>query len=405
MRAFRKLCIAVLAIFLILAAVLNIVLIRQEKAADGMYRVEAKRLADEIAETGSYDFENYPYITGVFTADDGGLYTSDEHYLITKISGTLYRVEYSTDSNQHGMLIINLVLCAVFLMMVGLLLYIYRHIIAPFDRLNEVPQELARGNLAVLIPEEKSRFFGKFTWGVNFLREKIEDDRKKELSMQRDKKLLLLSLSHDIKTPLSAIKLNAKALARGIYSDEEKRRSAAESINARADEIEQFVSEITKAASEDFMSFEVTQGEVFLSQIIMKIYARYAPQLSISGTEFIVHRYDDCILSCDADRLGECLQNLIENAIKYGDGKRIKIGFDKMDGCELITVTNTGCTLEAKELPQIFGSFHRGNNADKIQGNGLGLFICKRLMSLMGGEVYAEIHGDCFSVTLVVKLA
>ena len=391
MRAFRKLCIAVLAIFLILAAVLNIVLIRQEKAADGMYRVEAKRLADEIAETGSYDLENYPYITGVFTADDGGLYTSDEHYLITKISGTLYRVEYSTDSNQHGMLIINLVLCAVFLMMVGLLLYIYRHIIAPFDRLNEVPQELARGNLAVLIPEEKSRFFGKFTWGVNFLREKIEDDRKKELSMQRDKKLLLLSLSHDIKTPLSAIKLNAKALARGIYSDEEKRRSAAESINARA--------------SEDFMSFEVTQGEVFLSQIIMKIYARYAPQLSISGTEFIVHRYDDCILSCDADRLGECLQNLIENAIKYGDGKRIKIGFDKMDGCELITVTNTGCTLEAKELPQIFGSFHRGNNADKIQGNGLGLFICKRLMSLMGGEVYAEIHGDCFSVTLVVKLA
>lgn len=405
MRAFRKLCIAVLAIFLILAAVLNIVLIRQEKAADGMYRVEAKRLADEIAETGNYDLENYPYITGVFTADDGGLYTSDEHYLITKISGTLYRVEYSTDSNQHGMLIINLVLCAVFLMMVGLLLYIYRHIIAPFDRLNEVPQELARGNLAVLIPEEKSRFFGKFTWGVNFLREKIEDDRKKELSMQRDKKLLLLSLSHDIKTPLSAIKLNAKALARGIYSDEEKRRSAAESINARADEIEQFVSEITKAASEDFMSFEVTQGEVFLSQIIMKIYARYAPQLSISGTEFIVHRYDDCILSCDADRLGECLQNLIENAIKYGDGKRIKIGFDKMDGCELITVTNTGCTLEAKELPQIFGSFHRGNNADKIQGNGLGLFICKRLMSLMGGEVYAEIHGDCFSVTLVVKLA
>lgn len=405
MRVFRKLCIAVLAIFLILAAVLNIVLIRQEKAADGMYRVEAKRLADEIAETGSYDLENYPHITGVFTADDGGLYTSDEHYLITKISGTLYRVEYSTDSNQNGMLIINFVLCAIFLMMVGLLLYIYRHIIAPFGRLNEVPQELARGNLAVPIPEEKSRFFGKFTWGVNLLRESIEDSRKKEITMQKDKKLLLLSLSHDIKTPLSAIKLNAKALAKGIYSDEEKRRSAAESINARADEIEQFVSEITKAASEDFMSFEVTQGEAFLSQIIMKIHARYAPQLSISGTEFIVHRYDDCILSCDADRLGECLQNLIENAIKYGDGKRIEIGFDKMDGCELITVMNTGCTLETKELPQIFGSFHRGNNADKIQGNGLGLFICKRLMSLMGGEVYAEIHGDCFSVTLVVKLA
>ena len=58
-----------------------------------------------------------------------------------------------------------------------------------------------------------------------------------------------------------------------------------------------------------------------------------------------------------------------------------------------------------KELPQIFESFHRGKNAGKVQGNGLGLFICKRLMSLMGGEVYAEIRDGYFRVTLVVKLA
>lgn len=403
MRAFRKLCIAVLALFLMLAAVLNIVMLQHRNYADGQYRVEAKRLADEITETGSYDLARYPHLTGVYTGDD--LYKSDEHYVIIEAGGTLYRVEYATENENGTIITVNCILGVLFLLLCGVFAYIWHNVIQPFGSLNEVPQELARGNLAVPIPEQKSRFFGKFTWGVNLLREKIEDDRKKELSMQRDKKLLLLSLSHDIKTPLSAIKLNAKALAKGIYSDEEKRRSAAESINARADEIEQFVSEITRAASEDFMHFEVTQGEAFLSQIMTKIHARYAPQLSVSGTEFIIQKYDDCILSCDADRLGECLQNLIENAVKYGDGRRIEINFDKMDGCELITVMNTGCTLEEKELPQIFGSFHRGSNADQIQGNGLGLFICKRLMSLMGGEVYAEIQGDCFCVTLVVRLA
>ena len=403
MRAFGKLCIAVLAVFLLLAAALNIFLLRYRETADGEYRVEAKRLADEITETGSYDLTGYPHITGVYTGDD--LYKSDEHYVIIEANGMLYRAEYVFDNGDRTIIVVNCILGILFMLSGGVFFYIWRNIVKPFCRLNDVPRELASGNLAVPIPEQKSRFFGKFTWGVNLLREKIEDDRQKELSMQRDKKLLLLSLSHDIKTPLSAIKLNAKALAKGIYSDEEKRRSAAENINIRADEIERFVSEITKAASEDFISFEVTQGEAFLSQIITKIHARYAPQLSLSGTEFIIQKYDDCILSCDADRLAECLQNLIENAIKYGDGNRIEISFDKMDGCELITVTNTGCTLEEKELPQIFGSFHRGSNADKIQGNGLGLFICKRLMSLMGGEVYAEIHEDCFSVTLVVKLA
>lgn len=404
MKTFRRLCIVVITVFLLLTVVLNLFLVGAKDRNEGIYRVEAKRIADEIAETGSYDLEKYPHITGVFKADDV-LYISDEHYLIIEADGMLYRVEYIVGNGQHSIAAINCVFGALFLLMISLLYYIRRHIIVPFGRLNDVPQELARGNLAVPIPEEKSRFFGKFTWGVNLLRESIEESRKKEITMQRDKKLLLLSLSHDIKTPLSAIKLNAKALAKGLYKDEGKRRAAAESINTRVDEIERFVSEITKAASEDFMSFEVTQREAFLSDIITRIDARYAPQLAMSGTELTIQKYDDCILSCDLDRLAECLQNLLENAIKYGDGGRIEISFDKMDGCELITVSNTGCTLETKELPQIFESFHRGNNADKVQGNGLGLFICKRLMGLMNGEVYADIRDECFYITLVVKMA
>ena len=405
MKAFRRLCIVVAAVFVVIAAAANVYLLKQKESAEGLYRVEAKRLADEIEETGSYDLSKYPHITGVFSDEDGKLYASDEHYVIIEARGQLYRAEYSVGGRSYVFFALNCTLAAVLLLIAGILLYIRRHIILPFGRLNTLPQELAKGNLAVPLTEEKSRFFGKFMWGVNLLRENIEDSRKKELSMQRDKKLLLLSLSHDIKTPLSAIKLNAKALAKGLYKDEDKRREAAESINSRADEIESFVSQITKAASEDFMSFEISMGEDFLSRIVERITARYAPQLADSGTGFTVDKFDDCLLSCDPDRLAECLQNLIENAIKYGDGKRISLGFDKMDGCELITVSNTGCTLEESELTQIFESFHRGTNADKAQGNGLGLFICKRLMSLMGGEVYAEIHGVCFSVTLVVKLA
>ncbi|MDE7339919.1 MAG: HAMP domain-containing histidine kinase [Lachnospiraceae bacterium] len=405
MKAFRRLCIVVITVFLLLTAVLNLFLVGVKDRNKGIYRVEAKRLADEIAETGEFELEKYPHITGVFNADDGGLYISDEHYLIIEAGGKLYRVEYTVGNGQHSIAAVNCVLAVLFVLMTGLLYYIREHIIVPFGRLNDVPKELARGNLSVPIPEEKSHFFGKFTWGVNLLRESIEEGRKKEIAMQRDKKLLLCSLSHDIKTPLSAIKLNAKALARGLYKDEEKRRAAVLSINTRADEIERLVGEIARAASEDFMSFEVTLGEVFLSVIITRIKARYAFQLAMSGTEFLIQKYDDCILSCDPDRLAECLQNLIENAIKYGDGRRIEISFDKMDGCELITVSNTGCTLETKELPQIFESFHRGNNADRVQGNGLGLFICRRLMGLMNGEVYADIRDEYFCITLVVKMA
>lgn len=405
MKIFNRLFAAVIIFFAVLTAVMNIAMLREKDSAEGLYRVEAKRIIDDIERTGTYELSDYPHITGVYTADDDSLFVSDEHYLIAESGDRLYRIEYRTDDKRNDILYLNITAAIMFLLIMGIMLYIRRQIIVPFGRINNVPDELARGNLAVEIPEEKSRFFGKFTWGVNMLRENIETSRKKELTMQRDKKLLLLSLSHDIKTPLSAIKLNAKALAKGLYKDEDKRRSAAESINSRADEIEHFVSEITRAASEDFMEFEVKQGEEFLSVIMAKLGARYSPQLAVKGTEFNIGEYSDCILSCDPDRLAECLQNLMENAIKYGDGRSIGISFDRMDGCELITVANTGCTLDPKELPQIFSSFHRGSNAEKIQGNGLGLFICKRLMSMMNGDIYADIKDSRFEMTLVVRLA
>ena len=99
---------------------------------------------------------------------------------------------------------VNSILSIMFLLMCSVLVYIWHNVIKPFGSVQDVPLQLAKGNLAVPILEQKSRFLGNFTWGVNLLREKIEEDRQKEFAMQRDKKLLLMSLSHDIKTPLTS---------------------------------------------------------------------------------------------------------------------------------------------------------------------------------------------------------
>lgn len=85
--------------------------------------------------------------------------------------------------------------------------------------------------------------------------------------------------------------------------------------------------------------------------------------------------YCDCILKGDFARSVEVLQNVIENALKYGDGHAIEIIFSEEDNCQLITVRNSGCTLPETELPHIFDSFWRGSNSEKSQGSGLGLYI------------------------------
>lgn len=204
-----------------------------------------------------------------------------------------------------------------------------------------------------------------------------------------------------MKTPLSAIKLYAKALSKNLYPDAGKQQSIAENINKKADEIEAYVSQIITASREDFLSLDVKKGEFYLSDLVQAIVAYYQEKLALVKTEFIVGEYDDCLLSGDLDRSIEVLQNIMENALKYGDGVRVELVFPEEDSGVLIAVRNSGCTLDDTDLPHIFESFWRGANAAHISGSGLGLYIGRQLMHKMNGEIFAESVDGWMTVTVV----
>ena len=89
-----------------------------------------------------------------------------------------------------------------------------------------------------------------------------------------------------------------------------------------------------------------------------------------------------------------CCRIFLENAIKYGDGKRISIDFSEEEDCRLLTVRNSGCSLKQEELINLFDSFYRGSNVGSAEGSGLGLYISRQLMRKMDGEVFVEIKED-----------
>lgn len=329
----------------------------------------------------------------------------NNEYMVEEVNGTLLRFEYKEVDKKTGLLPMNIGLVVMFLATVILLNYIRIKVVAPFTKMSDMTVELAKGNLLTPIKEEKSRFFGKFLWGMDMLRENLEDSKAKELEYQKEKKTMLLSLSHDIKTPLSAIQLYTKAMSEGLYDTEEKKQEAYAGILNNTKQIKTYCDEIYKLSREDFMELSVNVGEVYLSQVLDKVRAYYSDKLSVLHTDFKISEYDDCLLSVDKDRLEEALQNLMENAIKYGDGKEICISFSDEEDCKLITVSNTGCSLEENDISNIFDSFYRGSNTKNISGNGLGLYIVKQLMKKMDGDVFAEISKDRFNITLVARKA
>lgn len=427
MKTFNKIILITLMAIILIIGIANFTLARQSKTMGREYRVQIERLCRELSEGADehpkhapsenehpenidFDYEIYPLIQAVIKSDSPDaefLQGGNTDYVIRKIGETYYRIEYVSEQtdNTAYLLATNVSLCVMAVFILALLLYLRKHLIRRFELLREVPYQLSKGNLTVPLQENRSRFFGRFVWGMDLLREKLEQQKMEELQLQKEKKTLILSLSHDIKTPLSAIKLYAKALSKGLYEDKEKQLEIAENINIKTDEIENYISQIMKASKEDFLSLEVNNREFYLSEVMNEIEAYYADKLKLLSTDFTLADYTNCLLAGDKERMVEVLQNVLENAVKYGDGRIIKIDFSDEENCRLITISNSGCTLSDNELPHIFDSFWRGSNTGNNSGSGLGLYICRQLMNKMNGDIFARCENEIMMVTVVCKKA
>lgn len=375
-----------------------------------LYLVEAKRVIGEIkeqqlaeTEIEAIDLDKYETIVDIREFVAGEICAND--YLVEEIDGKLFRIEYITEKSYRALLYINIVLLCMVLATVAVLWYVQNKVLKPFQSMSDLSYELAKGNLSMPVKEEKSKLFGRFLWGMDMLREKLEDNKEKELEFQKERKTLILSLSHDIKTPLSSIELYSKALAEDLYDTEEKRNEALRGIARNVKEIKGYVNEIVTASREDFLNLEVVMGEYYLSEIMKITETYYRDKLSVMHTELQVDELQECLVKGDKNRLVEVLQNVMENAIKYGDGKWIRISIGEEEDCKLIHIENSGCSLKREELPNLFDSFYRGSNSTGVKGSGLGLYICKTLMCKMDGEIFVQINADTFCVTVVVRKA
>ena len=403
MKSFNKVIALALVVIVLVFATVNIAP-RLSKESASILNVEINRVVREIEESGNIpDTDKYSTISGVYKQSGSeDFFVSDNEYVIREIDGTLYRIDYIEQYESKGeMLYINIALGMFSLFVLIVLFYIRHNVIKPFSQITNLPYELSKGNLTIPLKESKNRFFGKFLWGLDMLREKLEESRQAELELKKEKKTMLLSLSHDIKTPLSAIKLYSKALSSGIYKEPQKQLEVYESINAKADEIEKLVSEIMRNETEDIIAFDIKNGEFYLSEVINSIKSYYSDKLE--NTDFSITEYSDCIINGDCDRFVEVLQNIMENAIKYGDGNSIALSFSDEEDCRIITVKNSGCTLDESELAHIFDSFYRGSNVGSKTGNGLGLYICRQLTRAMDGDIFAEIENGSMFVSVVCK--
>lgn len=423
MKKIDKVIAALIAVYLIISIGLPALLQGMNKKSGSEYKVEINRIYSGLVEGTSFtepDLTACKFIKSVSFLPESAQANKDDTYEFYKSANGLeyeikpwfhgdklagyLRFNYADGYFDNSILFkLELALFIFAAILISVMLYVRNSILRPFNILSKMPYELSKGNLKEDIKESKSRYFGKFVWGINVLRENLDHHRIKELKLEKEKKLILLSISHDIQTPLNTIKLYAKAIEEQVYDTDEKKVSAARQIQEKSSEIENFVKEIIKTSSEDVLEIEVRDSEFYLKDLIDKVTVIYKEKCKLKMIDFIVEDYSNRLIKGDPDRALEVMGNIIENAFKYGDGREIRVAFYEEDYCQLIKIFNSGKTVSQNEFNHIFDSFYRGSNAAAKPGNGLGLYICKHIMEKMDGEIFAECESDGMSFTLVFR--
>ena len=313
--------------------------------------------------------------------------------------GTVVYKDPNRNRLNHALVTVALTMIAaitiIFLSYIAFFYYVNKNIIRPFRRMKEYAVLIAQGRLDEPLMIEQNNLFGIFTESFDMMREELRASKERECALKRKEKELVASLSHDLKTPVTGIKLICELLV--VKAEDEYVKNKLLSINHKTDEINILLNNLLSTSLDDMNEMSIHLREE-TSDIIGTLLDEHDLHKKICAIN-VPH----CIINIDRNRLSQVIGNIISNSYKYADTK-IDVVFSYYDNYLKMSIKDYGEGVEKEELDLLANKFYRGKNIADKEGSGLGLYISKDLMEKMGGRLMCS-SGDGFTVKLMIPLA
>lgn len=282
--------------------------------------------------------------------------------------------------------------------LIGLIYYFY---IRPFRKLQLFASEVARGNMDVPLMIQKQNYFGAFTESFDLMREELKLAKENEYKANISKKELVAGLSHDIKTPVAAIKATCEVLKLKVIkaqSGNEKKDilKKVEIIEKKSNMIDELIGNMFHATLEELSNLTVDASEEPSS-----IIAGMLEEIQYYENIEIRNEIPECLLYVDKLRLKQVIDNIIINSFKYA-GTKVEVMFSEKEEGIIIKLKDFGKGVLEEELPLVTQKYYRGNNKKGKSGAGLGLFLAKYFMEHMKGDMVCY-NDSGFVVELFLK--
>lgn len=347
---------------------------------------------------------------GVYSTDvDGGIYVGGKNPFLLKqqdfyysdgSQGTIFVItDVNTLVPQIKSSAIQAVVSFIMIIVITaliLIVWLYRGILRPLNTLKRATNEMKKGNLNFSISGNPDDEIGQLCEDFEEMRIHLKELIEVRMQYEQESRELISNISHDLKTPLTAIKGYAEGILDGVADTPEKRDKYIKTIYSKANDMSVLVDELSiyskidsNAAQYAFSIIDVGEyfgdciDEVSLDLELKNIELGYENTTPI-GTK----------ATADAEQLKRVINNIIGNSVKYLGKKKGKINVRIKELGEFIQVEieDNGVGIPAKDLPNIFDRFYRADASrnSKKGGSGLGLAIAKKIIEEHSGRIWAS---------------
>ena len=272
------------------------------------------------------------------------------------------------------------------------------NILEPIDRVTMTAQKITRARdlgRRIEVPSTMDEV-GRLALTLNEMLARIED-------LFRAQQRFVADVSHELRSPLTAVRGNLDLLKRGAADDPTERAQMIEAMDSETARMSRLVSDLLLLARQD-AGIPIARHPVELDTLLLEIYRQ--AQITARGIKVTLGAEDQAIIVGDRDRLKQVLLNLVDNALKYTpQGGEVTLSLTKDDAWVKISVRDTGIGIAPDDIPNLFGRFYRVDKARSRDagGTGLGLAIAKSVVDAHNGKITVESElgkGSTFTVWL-----
>ena len=276
-----------------------------------------------------------------------------------------------------------------------LMAWIYRSILTPIETLKKATRNIRDGNLDFEVEIGDDDEIGELCADFEEMRIRLKECTEEKVVFDSQNKELISNISHDLKTPITAVKGYVEGLLDGVADTPEKQKKYLRTIYNKANDMDRLINELTFYSKIDTNRIPYTFNKINVKEYFDDCFEDIGMEMS---QQQISLSYDnkvapDVMVIADAEQIKRVINNIVGNSVKYMDkpNKSIAIRVTDVGDFVQVEIEDNGRGIAAKDLPYIFDRFYRTDTSRNSSkgGSGIGLSIVHKVMEDHGGKVWA----------------